>query len=320
MNNMPDSAFAETERQFVSLLDRAAGSVVVHVWLYAMPGLSRGEEVNRRIGERYGTLDDLLSRRIDGAIVTGTEPVAGLLPEEPYWPSLAALVAWAERSTLATVLSCLAAHAAFLLLDGIDRAPLAKKCSGVFAHDPNGEHPLVRGMNGPVYVPHSRLNDIPRDLVPTEYSNLLLATEVSWSVLARERQNCLLVLVQGHPEYSTASLLREYRRDLLRYIDGSRPMPPPIPVNYVDEEGEALLRRFAAGWEPGQESTDYLERFPFEQVRAHVANTWCRDGERLYSNWIAEILRRKTPGQSLGFRAGPLPLPADEAEMRSVGA
>lgn len=320
MNNMPDGAFAETERQFVSLLDRAAGSVMVHIWLYTMPGLSRGEEVTRLIGERYGTLDDLLSRQIDGAIVTGTEPGAGLLTEEPYWPSLAALIAWAECSTHATVLSCLAAHAALLLLDGIDRVPLAKKCSGIFAHDANSEHPLVRGMNGPIYVPHSRLNDVPRELVPVQYSSLLLATEVSWTLLARERQNCLLVLVQGHPEYSTASLLREYRRDLLRYVEGSRSSPPPIPVNYVAGHDEALLRRFAAGWETEKEGTDYFERFPFEQVRERVVNTWRRDGERLYSNWIAEILRRKAPEQSLGLCAGPPPVLADEREMRSVGA
>lgn len=320
MNNMPDGAFAETERQFLSLLERAAGSVVVRVWLHTMPGLPRGEEVNHRIGERYGTLDDLLSRRIDGVIVTGTEPVAGMLLQEPYWPSLAALIAWAERSTFTTVLSCLAAHAALLLLDGIDRVPLAKKCSGVFVHDAESEHSLVRGMNGPIYVPHSRLNDVPQDLLPPEYSNLLIASDVSWTLLTREHQDCLLVLVQGHPEYSTTSLLREYRRDLLRYVQGARSTPPPIPVNYVDEEAEALLRQFAAECEAGRERPDYLERFPFDQVSARLLDTWGRDGERLYSNWLAEILRRKSPGRSLGVRPGPPPLPADEREMRSVGA
>ncbi len=59
---------------------------------------------------------------------------------------------------------------------------------------------------------------------------------------ARERAGRMLVLVQGHPEYAPTLLLREYRRDMRRYIEGSVAAPPQIPTSYVDEAGEELLR------------------------------------------------------------------------------
>lgn len=185
VNNMPDSAFAETERQFVSLLEAAAGPLEVRLDLYALPGLPRREATKRLVAERYRPFDELLTRRLDAAIITGTEPLAPTLMEEPYWADLEALVEWAAEATSSTVLSCLAAHAAVLLLDDVQRVLLNGKCHGVFTHEVAVDHPLVAGMTGPVPVPHSRLNDIPLESLPPSYVNLLPSDEVSWTVLAR---------------------------------------------------------------------------------------------------------------------------------------
>ena len=72
----------------------------------------------------------LLADRLDGLIVTGTEPRAPLLQEEPYWPTLTKVVDWAEEHTVSTIWSCLAAHAAVLHLDSVQRRPLRKKHQG----------------------------------------------------------------------------------------------------------------------------------------------------------------------------------------------
>jgi len=309
VNNMPDAAFEDTERQFTSLLAAAAGSLEVLVRLYSLPGLERGEETTSYIASRYRPVSELCERRVDAAIVTGTEPREPCLPDEPYWDALVDLIAWAEESTISTVLSCLAAHAAVLLFDKIEREPLPAKCSGVFAHEALTSHPLVEGLEGPVFVPHSRLNDVLSDGLPQEYTSLLGSPEISWTVLARESRDCLFVFVQGHPEYSPFSLLREYRRDLQRFLRRERPLPPPVPLHYLDEEGEDLLNRFAAEAQTRSSPAEAMENFPFEEAKEHVMITWRPHGERLYANWISEILRRKRVGSMSG-----------EQGTRTVGA
>lgn len=320
VNNMPDSAFRDTERQFVALLDRVAGSVVLRVGLYTFPGLPRAEETQRYIDARYRTLGQLFAQDVDAAIVTGTEPLAETLPEEPYWHALETVIGWAEELTVSTVLSCLTAHAALLLFDGIERSPLGQKCSGVFAHDILVSHPLLEGMTGQVHVPHSRLNDVPAGKLPLTYSSVLGSPELSWTVLTRERRDCLFVLVQGHPEYSTSSLLREYKRDLLRHLRGVRAQAPSIPLHYLDAKGEQLLGRFAAQAAALPSPGMAMEAFPFDQARKCVVNSWRPDGEQLYANWLQEILRRKQSGAS-GARPVPRRITvAKDPETRSVGA
>ena len=62
--------------------------------------------------------------RLDGLIVTGTEPKSKNLDDEPYWAALPQVIDWAREHTHSTIWSCLAAHAAVLHTDGIERRPL----------------------------------------------------------------------------------------------------------------------------------------------------------------------------------------------------
>jgi homoserine O-succinyltransferase len=317
---MPDAAFADTEDQFTTLLNEAAGHLELRVGLYSLPGLRRNEGTASYIAANYRSIEQLFDRRVDAAIVTGTEPLAGRLPDEPYWAALTELISWAEVSTTSTVLSCLAAHAAVLLFDGIERERLPQKCSGVFAHESLTSHPLVEGLRGPVFVPHSRLNDVPGHHLSDGYASLLGSPEISWTVLARESGNCLFMFVQGHPEYWTTSLLREYKRDLQRYLRGERDSSPPVPLHYLDEEGERLLTRFATEARARPSSADPMAGFPFDEVKERVVNTWRPHGARLYKNWIQEILRRRQDGPP-GNGEAPAPDRAvDEQGTRSVGA
>src|SRR4051812_33108200 len=113
VNNMPDAALDATERQFRGLLEAAAGGRAVHLTLYTLPEVPR-TDFGRRQVSRYADLDDLWGRRHDGLIVTGTEPLAAHLNDEPFWGSLTRVLDWAADHTHSTVLSCLAAHAGIL--------------------------------------------------------------------------------------------------------------------------------------------------------------------------------------------------------------
>ncbi len=142
VNNMPDAALDATERQFRALLDAAAGDFTVRLTLYTLPDVPR-TDFGRRQVSRYASFEDLWARHHDGLIVTGTEPQAADLKDEPFWGSLTRLLEWAERNTHSTVLSCLAAHAGILHIDGIVRRPLGDKRFGIFECVRVSDHPLT---------------------------------------------------------------------------------------------------------------------------------------------------------------------------------
>ena len=99
VNNMPDSALEATERQFVTLLNEAAGNdITVRLTFYALPNVPR-TDLGRRELSSYSGIGDLWGRSLDGIIVTGTEPLAANLNDEPYWSDLTQLVEWAEQNT-----------------------------------------------------------------------------------------------------------------------------------------------------------------------------------------------------------------------------
>lgn len=296
VNNMPSSAFDATEEQFAGLLKSAADELgaTVRFSRYALPGLERSAEVQQRLARDYCPVELIYAERPDGLVITGTEPLAEDLRAEPYWDALAELICWAESATASAVVSCLAAHAAALIFDGIERETLATKCSGVFVQDVRADHVLTAGLGATVTMPHSRLNDLPSSLMGKGgYTNLIESAEMNWTVAVKERASCSFVLVQGHPEYSTTSLLREYRRDMQRFLRAERSAVPTIPVGYLDPEGQKLLESFEARALVKPLDSDLMNEFPFEAVAARLVNTWRSSGTRFYANWLRLIQLRR---------------------------
>ena len=56
----------------------------------------------------------------------------------------------------------------------------------------------------------------------------------------------LLVFFQGHPEYEDTTLLREYRRDVGRFLRGQQAHYPTLPHGYFPPAALELLRAFEA--------------------------------------------------------------------------
>ena len=74
VNNMAGAVLQATERQFISLLDTASEGIPIHVSIYALPGPSPAESGGRHFASHYASVTSLLNARLDGLIVTGTEP------------------------------------------------------------------------------------------------------------------------------------------------------------------------------------------------------------------------------------------------------
>jgi len=104
----------------------------------------------------------------------------------------------------------------------------------------------------------------------------------------------LLVLCQAHPEYGRLSLLREYRRDVRRYLFGQTTADyPTMPVGYLGAAGVDALERFAALAAAGQLGPEELwRRFPFEAAADSIVNSWGDASAVLYANWLAVARER----------------------------
>lgn len=291
VNNMPDSAFLDTENQFRGAALGASGTGV-EFELYTIKEIPRSEKVAALIEERYRGLDELWTRPPDALIVTGTEPTQVQMRFEPYWPYLARLLEWAADHVPTTLLSCLASHASILLFDGIDRTARPVKCSGVFegsVQDPLD--PLAVGLPDTVRIPHSRINDVPEAALVDAGYRIIVGSGSSgagWSLAARDKEGGVFVLCQGHPEYGVLSLLREYRRDVRRFLFGRGAVPyPRLPEGYLREEAIERLTEFERqAHAPDMDPRELWPTFPFDEVAATVENTWASASATLYSNWL----------------------------------
>ena len=292
LNNMPDGALQSTEQQFSELLARAGAAYDVRLRLFSFPQLIRGEGGRRYVSDHYEPIDALWSGDFDGLIVTGAEPRTPSLPEEVYWPSLTRLVDWALDSGIPTVWSCLAAHAAVLHLDGIERRRLGQKISGLFRCEKTSNNALVGGLPPSWSIPHSRLNTLDADqLEAAGYEVLSSSDEAGVDTFLLNRRTAF-VFFQGHPEYDAGALFREYRRDVGRYLAGAMEQYPEMPRGYFDDQS---ARAFAAFRDLAEHerTRKLLEAFPGRNAGAIPAHLWLDAAVRLYSNWLTAFVAKR---------------------------
>ncbi|PYR29890.1 MAG: homoserine O-succinyltransferase [Acidobacteria bacterium] len=291
INNMPDPALNATERQFVALLRAAADDIAVQLTLYTLPEVPR-TDFGRDQVSRYSDLRNLWNSHHDGLIITGTEPRAADLKDEPYWESLTKVLEWAESHTYSTILSCLAAHAGILHIDGIVRRPLGDKRFGVFECVRVSDHPLTAAAPSRLQMPQSRWNEIPEEaLLACGYRVLTRSEDAGVDAFVKQRKS-LFVFFQGHPEYDATTLLLEYRRDIGRFLRRERDTYPPMPQGYFDQETvEALTALRERALLDRRE--ELLAEFPTAMAAGKVTNTWRSTAENLYRNWLVYIRAQK---------------------------
>jgi homoserine O-succinyltransferase/O-acetyltransferase len=293
INNMPDAALMATERQLFDLLDAASGKLVVRLHFYTMDATPRSEWGRDYVRRYYHSTADLMGERLDGIIVTGTEPRAANLREEPYWPAFVQLVDWASNNTSSAVYSCLAVHGAVLYTDGVERHALPSKCIGVFAQTRAVNHPLLHSIPLSFGIPHARWNEVREaELASCGYSVLTTSAEAGVDCFVKQQKKSLFIHFQGHPEYDTQSLLGEYRRDMGRYLRGENDVCPTIPRGYFSAEAEQTLTAFRQK-ALSDRCPEFFASFPADQLAKNLRNNWRRPARRLYRNWLLYMASRR---------------------------
>ena len=293
VNNMPDQAVKTTQAQFTQIIRAGAGELPFRLHFYTLPSVPRSEEIRRYLLQSHDDIDVLFSRGADALIVTGTEPRAALLTDEPYWAEFARLVDWAREHTLSSIWSCLAAHAVVQYVDGIARRPATEKFSGIYSFKTSVDDWSTRGAGPRILVPHSRYNGLARDDLERFGYNISAWSEFVGVDTFWRREPSFFLFLQGHPEYNADTLLREYRRDVIRFLAGQRDTYPRVPDNYFSQRTQARL-----------ESTRVRAltqgRFGCEEALNEILSSedlelrWSGYATRLYRNWLAVVALEKS--------------------------
>jgi homoserine O-succinyltransferase len=290
LNMMPDAALEATERQFFRLVGASNQIAQFHIHPFTLEGLPRGEKAQAHIGQYYEKFADLQEQGLDALIITGANPAAQHLEDEPFWDGLCEVVAWAQENVTSTLCSCLASHALVQHLWDIRRRPLGFKRWGVYSHAVTmPEHPLVNDLNTRFDVPHSRFNQIDREALEQVGVKVLVESDEAGVHLAVSPDLFRLVFMQGHPEYDTISLLKEYRREVTRWFQGARDDYPPFPENHIRPKAKAIMGEYRMVLETAKRLGKPLPDFPEPLLATLLHNTWRDTAKVFYSNWIGKV-------------------------------
>lgn len=290
LNMMPDAALQATERQFIRLVGGCNRIAQFYVYPFSLPGLEREAETLSYIDRYYAHFGDLRQTGLDALIITGANVANPELESEPFWEPLMEVVDWARENVASTLCSCLATHAVLKRFFAIERQPLPSKRWGVYSHRVTvPHHPLLRDINTRFDVPHSRYNDISREQFEAAGLTVLAESEEGGVHMAVSPDQFRAIFFQGHPEYDRNSLLKEYKREVLRYARGELAEPPPCPEHYFSARAKESAARFATdarrASEQGLPLPEYLER----EIEPELDNTWGDTAKAIINNWLGLV-------------------------------
>jgi homoserine O-succinyltransferase len=200
----------------------------------------------------------------------------------------------------------LAAHAGVLHSDGIERQALPDKQFGIFDSKKVCDHALVSGTSDLIRFPHSRWNEVREDaLTSCGYVVLTKSAAAGVDLFVKKKRESLFVHFQGHPEYGARTLLKEYRRDIKRFLRRERETYPSMPQGYFDIAATRLLTKFreSALPRPGEQ---IMAAFPEASFANTLRNTWLSSATCVYRNWLQYVVSRKADTSALATvsRAG----------------
>jgi len=305
LNMMPDAALAATERQFFRLVGESNPIAQFYIHPFTLKELERGPEALEHVKRYYQSLDEIKEQGLDALIITGANVTRPDLSAEPFWKPLIDVVDWATEHVTSILCSCLATHAILQFRYGQKRRHMGRKRWGVYAHRVlDRAHPLVRDINTLFDVPHSRFNEVTRAQFEAAGLHVLVESEVAGVHVAVSEDRFRIVFLQGHPEYDTISLLKEYKREVGRFARGEIDEYPPFPENYFDPQIQALFDEYRERISAARGQKKTLPLFPEDIVEPVLHNTWRDTAEAIVGNWIGKVYQITNLDRKIPFMDG----------------
>lgn len=305
LNMMPDAALEATERQFFRLVGACNQITQFHVHPFTIDGLPRGPEAQAHIDKYYEPFEKIKQDGLDALIISGANVSHQRLPEEDFWQPLTEVFSWAKGNVTSVLCSCLATHALIQYCYGIERTRLPAKRWGVFAHKvTDRKHPLVAEINTRFDVPHSRFNEIFQSDMERHGLKVLVVSEEAGAHLAVSPDGFRIVYFQGHPEYDDISLLKEYKREVVRFYRAEIDEYPPFPENYFNTYTRQVFTDYEQHVRSARKAGRALDVFPEALVLEHIDNTWRDTAKAVFNNWLGKIYQLTNQDRRLPFMDG----------------
>lgn len=259
LNLMPEKE--KTETQLLRLLGNTPIQVnvtLLHTSTYEAKNVSANH-----LKQFYSTFEHIKNRRFDGMIITGA-PIEKLPFEKvKYWQELTDIMEWTKTHVTSVFHICWGAQAALYYHYGIDKYELPEKIVGIFKHDVT-DHTvkLVQGFDEEFLAPHSRYTNIDEKKLREDDRLAVLSTAEDgvgpFIIMSKDNKH---IMITGHLEYDSTTLLDEYERDQSSGIEAK------IPINY----------------------------FPNNNYDAKPKNLWRSHAHLLFSNWLNYYVYQQTP-------------------------
>ena len=258
LNIMPTKIVTET--QLIRLLSNT--SLQVEIVLLRTETHKSKNTSSEHLSSFYKSFSQIKDEKFDGLIITGAPVETMPFEEVDYWDELCEIMLWSKKNVYSALHICWGAQAGLYFHYGINKHPLEKKLSGVFAHEVNKpEHELVRGFDEIFYAPHSRYTEIRKkdvDLMP-DLEILASSEEAGVHIVASKKMRQFYIT--GHSEYDYDTLALEYFRDRDKGLDIE------IPANY----------------------------FPGDDISGTPKNIWRGHAHLLFSNWLNYFVYQDAP-------------------------
>jgi homoserine O-succinyltransferase len=121
---------------------------------------------------------------------------------------------------------------------------------------------------------------------------LTQSTEGGVDSFLKKKKRSLFVHFQGHPEYGAQTLLKEYRRDIKRFLRAERETYPSMPKGYFDLAATRLLTDFR-DIVLSDRREELMEGFPEAALVGTLQKTWHSSATTIYRNWLRYVISKK---------------------------
>ena len=290
LNLMPDTALQATERQFLRLIEAHGQAANLYVLPFSDELGDRADIARAHIKAHYSDFAELQEEGLDALIITGANPVQADITAEPFWQPMLDVIDWGQEHVRSTLCSCLATHAVLHQYHGKTRHELPQRQWGVYDHEIlMPDHPLLANLSATVSAPHSHRFAVSREAMEAAGLKVLIDSADAGVHLAVSSDAQRFVLFQGHPEYDAVSLLKEYKREVQRFLTGNRQGYPPFPEHYFNQDAMRRLDAFQRQVTECDFEQSTLPVFPEAELTDGCANTWGQAGRIIYRNWLGKL-------------------------------
>ena len=283
--------------------DRSWGQRIEHT--FRNDAVDREGSAAEHVARHYEDFATLREEGLDALIITGANVTEADITRERFWEPMTAVMDWAKENVTSTLCSCLASHGAFMHYHGILRTHLAQKQWGVYPHRVvDATHPLVSNINTRFDTCHSRFNDVPREQMEAAGLRVLIHGEEPGVLVSTSHDGLRFVYFQGHPEYDIVSLMKEYKREISRYLQRDREDYPPMPDHYFTEIAWGILEIYRDALQQAESRGEAIPDFPEAAIVARLDNTWTDTGKALFNNWLGLVYQLTNPDRRLPYMEG----------------